>query len=152
MPEGAPILGSKVSVWGGPPCMKRKTTDFPVRRLSESAARAAARSASERPPRARLPTRRKSRRFQPGSRKLSMPRVPPAYSTPWKEETGRPSSVYSLQNLSQETDHADPTRPAENDRLGRRGLGPARLDPPRRKDPARRGVLFAEEFQTPPGH
>ena len=30
LPIGAVILGSNVSIWLGPPCRKRKTTDFPV--------------------------------------------------------------------------------------------------------------------------
>src|SRR6185436_8419496 len=101
--EGAPILGSKSSIWGGPPCMKRKTTDLPVRTFSPSAARA--RSASVSPPRVRPPTRRNSRRFQPGSRKLNM-LASPGYSTPPHEQTGE-------QNRG---------RGPKGD--GRRGLGP----------------------------
>src|SRR5436190_1160063 len=148
MPEGAPILGSKVSVCGGPPCMKRKTTDFPVRRLSGAAALAAARSARERPPRARLPTLRKSRRLQPGSRKLSMVPVSPGYSTRTKRETARASPAYSFL----EDHHADTTRDPESRGPRRRRPRPARLGPRGGKDPARRGVLFAAQLQAAPGH
>jgi hypothetical protein len=32
IPAGWSIFGSKVSVWEGPPCMKRKTTERSLRR------------------------------------------------------------------------------------------------------------------------
>src|SRR5579862_1389257 len=151
IPDGAPILGSNVSVWGGPPCMNRNTTDRPVSRLSGSADRAAATSASESPPKPRVPTLRNSRRLQAGSRKLSMRSVPPAYGTRPKGETGGSFPVYSSWDSIQENEHADPTRPSESHGLRRRGLEPARLGPDRGKDPARRGLLFAPQFQEAPG-
>ena len=65
MPAGASILGSNVSVWLGPPCRNRKMTLLPVTGRSRSfapAACVASKFASDRPPRPRLPMRRKSRR------------------------------------------------------------------------------------------
>jgi hypothetical protein len=66
MPSGADIFGSKVSIWLGPPCRKRKMTEQSRTGCRASAARARAASSpgSVRPPRVRLPIWRKARRSQ----------------------------------------------------------------------------------------
>ena len=83
-PDGAVSLGSKVSVWLGPPCKKRKTTAR-SRTASESSvacARAAIICANDNPPSDIAPTRRKSRRpVRAGSMKRSMNKPEAAANT-----------------------------------------------------------------------
>ena len=63
--SGTLILGSNVSICGGPPTRKSITTDLSWKtfRASFAWARDASRPGSDRPPRAMLPTRRSSRRL-----------------------------------------------------------------------------------------
>src|SRR5262245_56805056 len=64
-PSRAVILGSNVSNWLGPPCWNRKITDRSVSGvLAPAAARVPRRCESDRPPRLRVPIRRKARRLQ----------------------------------------------------------------------------------------
>src|SRR5262249_30176956 len=81
---GADILGSNVSIWLGPPCIKRRTTALSVSGRSEGAAaeRDGNSHGSDRPPRARLPTRRKSRREWRGSLMVNMV-DPPGWRCPF---------------------------------------------------------------------
>jgi hypothetical protein len=68
IPSGAVILGSKVSIWLGPPCIIRKMTDLPVtgRPAAAAWARAWSSQGKERPPSPRVPILRKSRRVWRG--------------------------------------------------------------------------------------
>ena len=64
-PPARVILGSKVSNWLGPPCRKRKMTDLSASEVPAAAALAFAPRSwdSDRPPKPRVPMRRKSRRL-----------------------------------------------------------------------------------------
>src|SRR5438034_7311017 len=76
---GACILGSKVSIWLGPPCMNRKMTALSVsnRCASVPLLSAGKSEASDRPPNPRLPIRRNWRRPNRASPTVSMGSLSP---------------------------------------------------------------------------